>query len=115
MRPTTDIIDPTAGVVVEKVLRKQRRTSELVNGAIMSIHIHGGESVGGTHWCILGETGKIRISGSILILHINQPVPWKVTIQDENVVTEETIEEDKPGQPAVHRLWDVFLKGDRES
>lgn len=120
MRPTTDIIDPTTGVVVERNFAKTAPdqiavNGELVNGAIISIHIHGGQSVGGTYWRILGETGEIQISGSTPLFHINQPIPWKVTIQDKTGVTEETIEEDKHGQPAVHRLWDAFLKGDGES
>lgn len=121
MRPVTDIIDnPTTAVIVERNFAKTAPdqvvvTGELVEGAVLSIHIHGGKSVGGTKWRILGETGEIEISGLILAFHINLPVPWKITIQDENGVTEEAIEEDNPGQPAVHRLWDAFLKGDQDS
>ncbi|KAJ6103379.1 hypothetical protein N7486_005806 [Penicillium sp. IBT 16267x] len=111
MRPTTDIIDDPTTAPDQVVVN-----SELVEGAVMSIHVHGGKSVGGgTQWRILGETGEIEISGLFLALNINLPVPWKIKIQDKNGVTEETIQEDKQGQPAVHRLWDAFLKGDQDS
>jgi predicted dehydrogenase len=78
--------------------------------------LRGGSSLGGGfRWLIYGEKGEIGVTGFFLLTHINLPVPWKVRVSDDSgaVVSEEEVKEDVEGQPAVSRLWDAFLKGDR--
>ncbi|KAH8812851.1 hypothetical protein F5884DRAFT_317671 [Xylogone sp. PMI_703] len=120
MRPETDIVDAESGEILEKGVKisapdQVMVQAELISGGVISIHMHGGPSSGGARWLILGEKGEIDIRAPVLIPWIATPFSWEVTVKDNEGVTKEDIKEDEPGQVAVNRLWDAYLRGDNDT
>ncbi|EXJ70925.1 uncharacterized protein A1O5_05917 [Cladophialophora psammophila CBS 110553] len=97
------------------------------NNIVYSIHMRGGNSISsGMTWLIYGTNGEMEITTPLrMIPHINLPIPWKIRMKIEGegegqgrrigeVVEEEEVSEQETGQPAVDRLWDVFVRGGQE-
>ena len=129
MHATTSIADDATGEILEKEVPKRSPDQVLAQGTLKrtgqqpadddiawSLHMRGGTSLGGgLRWLIYGKRGEIEVTGPIgMIPQIHLPAPWRIRVKAGSAeeVEEEVVAEAEPGQPAVSRLWDAFLRGE---